>query len=638
MATRAVKTQRVLRCGSRCEPGSRVHVPVVHYLTAVCVILFVRRGAFSAPGSSKSAPKVLTTQIGRPSVAGSVESCSKKRGRAVDNDHGQATDETATRSSGREKRPTEIYRPSKATKASGGKAKNSSSAARHAREARTEVRADGKDLVDAAGEQPQGRRCEAQGPAAAADTSSEAEKIVVAQDAPATVPLRAGLPLSTILANLHGGGAGGIVGREDERRVIARFLDTTAGKKQAGALYISGRPGCGKTLAVRAATDTWRRKCKVVAVNGMSLVEGTRDLFGELLRMLCPAALKEKMDAELCLRKLFTAGGCSRPMILVVDELDALLESGCEQSVLATLFSWTQLPGSKLVLIGIANALDLTHRFLPILRAKNCAPQLLTFTPYNEDGLLSILRQRLDPSLVQAPNKPLPSCTDSDASAPAPASPSSQDAVLAIPGADPEIKFDLAALDLCARRVAAESGDTRKAMEACREAAKAVVRAASASAAMRAASGSSEAGPELGGVLGVGMAVMAKTLSTLLVNNHKVADARLKDLPLQQALLLCTIVLGVRAGHNAHSESDLLSSYQRICHKHRLPPLAANQLGEIRGALCDIGVLKACAVGKGKKAYLLNVKDDVVQNSLEGIPVYGKILADGMRCSALSLC
>ena len=497
-----------------------------------------------------------------------------------------------------------MFRPLKVTKASGGKAKNPSTAARHAPEAQTEVQA-------------------------------EAEKIVVAQDAPATAPLRAGLPLSTILANLHGGGAGGIVGREDERRVIARFLDTTAGKKQAGALYISGRPGCGKTLAVRAATDTWRRKCKVVAVNGMSLVEGTRDLFGELLRMLCPAALKEKMDAELCLRKLFTAGGCSRPMILVVDELDALLESGCEQSVLATLFSWTQLPGSKLVLIGIANALDLTHRFLPILRAKNCAPQLLTFTPYNEHGLLSILRQRLDPSLVQVPNKPLPSCKDSDASAPAP---SSQDAVLAIPGADPEIKFDLAALDLCARRVAAESGDTRKAMEACREAAKAVVRAASASAAMRAASGSSEAGPELGGVLGVGMAVMAKTLSTLLVNNHKVADARLKDLPLQQALLLCTIVLGVRAGHNAHSESDLLSSYQRICNKHRLPPLAANQLGEIRGALCDIGVLKACAVGKGKKAYLLNVKDDVVQNSLEGIPVYGKILADGMRCSWLGLC
>ena len=110
-----------------------------------------------------------------------------------------------------------------------------------------------------------------------------------------------------------------------------------------------------------------------------------------------------------------------------------------------------------------------------------------------------------------------------------------------------------------------------------------------------------------------------------------------RDLPLHQALLLCTVVLGVRAGRNAHSESELLSAYSRLCHKHALPPLAANQLGEMRGALCDVGVLKACPVGKGKKMYVLHVKEDIVQNSLENIPVYGKILLDGPRYSAMSL-
>jgi cell division control protein 6 len=50
--------------------------------------------------------------------------------------------------------------------------------------------------------------------------------------------------------------------------------------------------------------------------------------------------------------------------------------------VLEKLFGWAARPGSRLVLLGIANALDLTHRFLPILHARGCAPELLPFLPY----------------------------------------------------------------------------------------------------------------------------------------------------------------------------------------------------------------------------------------------------------------
>jgi Cdc6-like AAA superfamily ATPase len=202
-------------------------------------------------------------------------------------------------------------------------------------------------------------------------------------------------PLASIMRNLHGTDVGGVVGREQEQRVLVQFLESTVGMRQPGALYVSGRPGCGKTLSVRTVTDAYRRKCKVVMLNGMSLLNGARSLFSEILAILCPAALKEKLDAESSLRKMFIAGSDRRPTLLVLDELDSLLENHCEQSVLAALFSWTQLAGSKLVIIGIANALDFTHRFLPILHAKNCAPKLLTFTPYSEQHLLSILQQRL---------------------------------------------------------------------------------------------------------------------------------------------------------------------------------------------------------------------------------------------------
>ena len=52
---------------------------------------------------------------------------------------------------------------------------------------------------------------------------------------------------------------------------------------------------------------------------------------------------------------------------MILDEIDQLVTS--DNQVLYTLFEWASKKESKLVLIGIANALNLTDRFLPRLKS-----------------------------------------------------------------------------------------------------------------------------------------------------------------------------------------------------------------------------------------------------------------------------
>lgn len=135
--------------------------------------------------------------------------------------------------------------------------------------------------------------------------------------------------------------------------------------------------------------------------------------------------------------------------VAILDEVDQLLTK--DQEVLYKLFQWSTTEGSKLTLVGIANALDMTDRFLPRLKARNCEPQLLNFNPYQVAEIRDIIMDRLfsvedDTSKNSSSNK-----------------------------ADEKGKPRVAplmqrpAIELCARKVAAATGDLRKALDICRQ-------------------------------------------------------------------------------------------------------------------------------------------------------------------------
>jgi cell division control protein 6 len=184
------------------------------------------------------------------------------------------------------------------------------------------------------------------------------------------------------------------------------------------------------------ASSSTLKKCYI---NCMS-IKTSRDLCGKLLKTLCEDLDVLEGDETKTLQGLFLLKKKSNTVyIITLDEVDHILTLDLE--ILYKLFEWSLQKTSRLVLVGIANALDLTDRFLPRLKARNLKPQLLPFLPYTASQIKTVITTRLK-SLVPAdsPNSGY------------------------VPFLHP------AAIELCSRKVSSQTGDLRKAFDICRRA------------------------------------------------------------------------------------------------------------------------------------------------------------------------
>ncbi|KAH8648957.1 P-loop containing nucleoside triphosphate hydrolase protein [Tricladium varicosporioides] len=236
--------------------------------------------------------------------------------------------------------------------------------------------------------------------------------------------------------------SGKLVGRENEKAELTTFvqghIDTTTG----GCLYVSGPPGTGKSAMVNEVTtdievsDTLKK----AYVNCMSL-KTSGDLHGILLESLCGDIEVFEGEESKTLQSMFVPRKKSDKMVYIVtlDEIDHILS--LDLDILYNLFEWSLQKNSHLILVGIANALDLTDRFLPRLKARNLKPQLLPFLPYSAAQIKTVIITRLK-SLV-GKDSPTPDY---------------------VPFLHP------AAIDLCSRKVSSQTGDLRKAFDICRRA------------------------------------------------------------------------------------------------------------------------------------------------------------------------
>ncbi|KAL9260505.1 Origin of replication complex subunit 1A-like protein [Drosera capensis] len=204
-------------------------------------------------------------------------------------------------------------------------------------------------------------------------------------------------------------------------------------------LYIHGVPGTGKTMSVLAAIKSLRSEVDAGIVRPFSFIEinGLKLATPEsIYRVIYEALSGHRVNwkkALNCLNERFSEGkeigkGKNKPCVLLIDELDLLVNKN--QSVLYNILDWPTKPNSKLVVIGIANTMDLPEKLLPRISSR-MGIQRLRFEPYNNQQLQEIILSRLRG--INA--------------------------------------FENQAVEFASRKVAAVSGDARRALEICRRAA-----------------------------------------------------------------------------------------------------------------------------------------------------------------------
>lgn len=244
-------------------------------------------------------------------------------------------------------------------------------------------------------------------------------------------------PARSIFA--RGTAPGRLVGRDEEREKLSNYLSERIKGGTGGCLYISGAPGTGKSAFLNEILAGLSGKVNQAYVNCM-VIKDPKGIYGTLVGEFWDEGELLSKDGKEELERLFVGKQSGRKgsvYVVVLDEIDHLLTK--DQETLYSLFEWSLASSSRLILIGIANALDLTDRFLPRLKARNLKPQLLPFHPYSAQQIAEVIIVRLRSLLPEdAPDKSY------------------------IPYIHP------AAIQLCARKIAAHTGDIRKAFDMCR--------------------------------------------------------------------------------------------------------------------------------------------------------------------------
>ncbi|THD18745.1 Cell division control protein 6 [Fasciola hepatica] len=354
-----------------------------------------------------------------------------------------------------------------------------------------------------------------------------------------------------------------IVGREAERLLVRNFIQSAIVDRRSAALYVSGAPGTGKSAVVLHEARSFEKKrgCHMAVINCMHL-RSSSAIFTHLVQSIKNMisgrenhTVANTKGVETLIDRLISQG----TLLLILDEVDQLI---CQsQDVLYRIFNWPEVLKCHVVIIGIANALDLPER-LPKLKSKTYQPVHVAFAPYTMNELSAIVSAKLT-YREQTSEKD---------------------------------NLDPLAIQLCARKISASTGDVRTALDVCRRAIDLAAQEA------KKQNGTSDercfvrpslqhismALKELNGI--------HQVLQTVTSSDTGGGLRRSEDIPLHHKLLIAGCqLLRQRRGKQIVPFTELYDTYGLICRTHRLIGLGESELVTICGLLESRGYLEFSA-------------------------------------------
>ncbi|KAG0090979.1 Origin recognition complex, subunit 1 [Podila epicladia] len=366
--------------------------------------------------------------------------------------------------------------------------------------------------------------------------------------------------------------------REDEFAEIQDQLRYAIEDGTGSCIYISGVPGTGKTATVHRVIQALKQEAEegeladfqFVEINGMKVTEPSYAYV-----LLWMALSDQKVTANHALQlleKQFSTPGPRRlPCVVLMDELDLLVTS--KQTVMYNFFEWPTWLHSRLIVVAVANTMDLPERMLSNKVSSRMGLTRINFQPYTYQQLVKIVESRLEG--VKA--------------------------------------FRREAIEFAARKVGAVSGDARRALDICRRAVEIVE--------SNSLKNSDEGGdPEQ---------VTIRTVDQAIKEMFASPNVRLiQTASLHQKLFLVALTSKLRRLGLAEVEfSEVAHSHLQMCRLHHIePPL----LSDLSAICASLGSSRCLLVESGKQdihqRVRLSVSEEDVIMALKSDPLFKRLL------------
>ncbi|XP_051231553.1 origin recognition complex subunit 1 isoform X2 [Dicentrarchus labrax] len=349
--------------------------------------------------------------------------------------------------------------------------------------------------------------------------------------------------------------------REQEFQDIYSFVESKIIDGTGGCMYISGVPGTGKTATVHEVMRCLQHAAEVdeippfhfIEINGMKMTD-PHQAYVQILQKLTGQKATADHAAALLEKRFSNPAPRKESTVLLVDELDLLWTR--KQNVMYNLFDWPTRRHARLVVLTIANTMDLPERIMINRVASRLGLTRMSFQPYSFKQLQQIIMSRLNK--VKA--------------------------------------FEEDALQLVSRKVAALSGDARRCLDICRRATEICEHSA--------------ADPSATGL--VGMSHVMEALNEMFSSAYITA---IKCASVQEQLFLRAVIAEFRRlGLEEATFQQVFVQHQALCRVEGLQPISVSEGLAVcqRLGACRLLLLEPSRLGVLQRVRLNVSQDDVL--------------------------